>query len=345
VRERFDVLLAGLTTLRVGGPARRLVEVTTTEDIVEVATEADSHDEAMFALGSGSNLVVSDDGFDGTLLHIMNRGIEPRVGDAEDEVIVRVAAGEPWDKFVVRAVGENWSGIECLAGIPGTVGATPVQNVGAYGQEVSSVIASVRVWDRRLGAIRTYTGAQCEFGYRTSMFRRNPRWIVLDVDFRLRKDAQSQPIRYEQVSVALNVQSSGRAPLAEVMRTVIDLRASKGMVLDAADHDTWSAGSFFVNPLLDLATTSQLPPDAPRWPQVDGTVKSSAAWLIEHAGFARGYGTGQAQLSGKHALAITNRGRATTHDVLALAREIRAGVRDRYRVDLSAEPILVGCEL
>jgi UDP-N-acetylmuramate dehydrogenase len=234
-------------------------------------------------------------------------------------------------------------GVEALSGIPGSVGATPIQNVGAYGQEVSQTIASVRVWDRRLQGVRTFAAADCGFGYRTSRFKADPsRHVVLDVTFQFRQGELGAPVTYAELARVLDVEPGSRAPTTDVRRAVLGLRAGKGMVLDPDDHDTWSAGSFFTNPVVPA---EQVPEDAPAWPQPDGLVKTSAAWLIEQAGFGKGYGEGPVRLSTKHALALTNRGDATTADLLALARELRDGVEARFGIRLVTEPVLVGCEL
>jgi UDP-N-acetylmuramate dehydrogenase len=234
-------------------------------------------------------------------------------------------------------------GVEALSGIPGSVGATPIQNVGAYGQEVSQTLASVRVWDRRLRGVRTFAAADCGFGYRTSRFKADPgRHVVLSVTFQFPQGELAKPVAYAELARVLGVEPGARPPSADVRRAVLELRRSKGMVLDPEDHDTWSAGSFFTNPVVGA---DELPPDAPAWPQPDGRVKTSAAWLIEHAGFDKGYGDGAARLSGKHTLALTNRGQATTTELLALAREIRDGVQQRFAIRLVNEPVLVGCEL
>jgi UDP-N-acetylmuramate dehydrogenase len=255
---------------------------------------------------------------------------------------VSVAAGEPWDPFVARAVERGWVGVEALSGIPGSVGATPIQNVGAYGQEVAQSIASVRVWDRTLRGVRTFAASDCGFGYRTSRFKQDPgRHVVLSVTFQFRQGDLGALVGYAELARSLGVEPGARASMVDVRRAVLDLRRGKGMVLDAGDHDTWSAGSFFTNPVLEA---DRVPEDAPAWPQGDG-VKTSAAWLIEHAGFGKGYGAGAVGLSTKHTLALTNRGGARTDDLLALAREIRAGVEARFAIRLDHEPVLVGCEL
>jgi UDP-N-acetylmuramate dehydrogenase len=264
---------------------------------------------------------------------------------------VRVAAGQVWDDVVARAVAEGWTGVEALSGIPGSTGATPVQNVGAYGQEVAETIHTVRTWDRLEGRIRTIAGPDCGFAYRSSRFkaerfRAGPRYVVLDVTFQFGVGDLSAPVRYAELASALGVGLGDRVPLAAAREAVLRLRARKGMVLDAADHDTWSAGSFFTNPVLDAAAAATLPEGAPRWPVDGGRVKTSAAWLIEHAGFGRGHGLpGPASLSTKHTLALTNRGAAKAGDLVALAREVRDGVRDRFGIELEPEPVLVGLTL
>ncbi len=334
------------TTLRLGGPARVWARATTENELVDAVRRADEAGEPVLVLGGGSNLVVADEGFPGTVVEVATSGVradtqgdDPTCGG----VVVRVAAGEEWDAFVATAVERGWVGVESLAGIPGSVGATPIQNVGAYGQEVSQTIASVRVWDRRLRGVRTFAAAECGFGYRTSRFKADPeRHVVLDVTFQFRQGELGTPIEYAELARALEVEPGTRAPMADVRRAVLDLRARKGMVLDPDDHDTWSAGSFFTNPVV---AADRVPDGAPAWPQPDGTVKTSAAWLIERAGYGKGYGDGQARLSTKHTLALTNRGGATTSDLVALAREIRDGVEARFGLRLVNEPVLVGCEL
>ena len=337
--------LADLTTLRLGGPARELVHATTEQQLVEAVRDADESDVPLLLLAGGSNLVVCDDGFDGRVVRVETTGVEADE-DACGGAMVTVAAGEPWDPFVARAVDRGWVGVEALSGIPGSVGATPVQNVGAYGQEVAQTVASVRCWDREAGRQRTFAAAECGFGYRTSRFKRDPhRFVVLTVTFQFRLGELSAPVEYAELARAIGVPVGARIPMPEVRQAVLALRAHKGMVLDAGDHDTWSAGSFFTNPVLDQDAAATLPPEAPRWPMTDGTVKTSAAWLIEHAGFAKGYGNERVALSGKHTLALTNRGGATTEDLLDLAAKVQQGVLERYGVRLVNEPVLVGCEL
>jgi len=338
------------TTLRLGGPADRWVRAATEAELTDALVEADTAGEPVLVFGGGSNLVVADSGFPGTVIEVATSGAEI---DATDEAscggaMVTVAAGETWDEVVALAVERDWVGVEALSGIPGSVGATPIQNVGAYGQEVSQTIARVRVWDRTLRGVRTFAAADCHFGYRTSRFKADRldswggRHVVLSVTFQLRQGDLGAPVAYAELARALGVELGDRAPLTAVREAVLALRGGKGMVLDPADHDTWSAGSFFTNPVVDATA---VPEGAPAWPQPDGRVKTSAAWLIDHAGFAKGYGTGNVALSGKHPLALTNRGGATTDELLALAREVRDGVAERFGIVLVNEPVLVGCEL
>ena len=343
--EGAGPLLAELTTLRVGGPAGRLVHADTESTLVDAVREADDSGTPLLLVAGGSNLVVADRGFDGTVVLVETRGV---VVDQDmcSGAMVTVAAGEPWDPFVAFAVEHGFVGVEALSGIPGSVGATPIQNVGAYGQEVAQTIASVRCWDRENGAMRTFAAGDCGFGYRTSRFKEDPqRYVVLGVTFQFRLGDLAAPIRYAELARALGVQIGDRVPMSEVRESVLALRRRKGMVLDAGDHDTWSAGSFFTNPILDEGAVSRLPAAAPRWEQPDGSVKTSAAWLIEHAGFTKGHGNDRAALSGKHTLALTNRGTACTDDLLTLAAEVQQGVYDKFGIWLVNEPVLVGCDL
>jgi UDP-N-acetylmuramate dehydrogenase len=336
--------LADYTTLRLGGPAARFVEVADEAAIVAAVREADAHGTPLLILAGGSNLVVADAGFPGTVLRIASRGI------AADGDRLTVAAGEPWDPFVARCVAEGRAGVECLAGIPGSVGATPIQNVGAYGQEVAETIVSVRAYDRERGRVEELPAEACGFRYRSSAFKRTPgRWVVLAVTYALPRQPISRPVRYAELARALGVAEGETAPLVDVREAVLALRRRKGMVLDAADPDTVSAGSFFTNPVLDpdaFAALERRFPDGtrvPRFPQPDGSVKTSAAWLIERAGFTRGYGDPRTvAISGKHTLALTNRGAGTTAQLVALAREIAAGVRESFGVELEPEPVFVG---
>ncbi len=349
----FDVTRAELarhTTLRLGGPAGRLVAATDRDAVVDAVRPRGA---PPLVLAGGSNVVISDDGFPGTVVLVRTAGIE--VDRSGDEVLLRVESGQPWDEVAAFAVAEGLVGIECLAGIPGSTGATPIQNVGAYGQEVAETIADVLVYDRRSGQQRRLPPGQCRFAYRTSVFRHNPRYVVLAVTLRLRAGRQSNPVRYAELARALGVPVGGCAPLAAVRAAVLALRTAKGMVLDPADPDTFSVGSFFTNPVLDQAGYAEVCERARRmtggepvgWPGEHDTIKVSAAWLIERAGFAKGYPGGQAgvAISGKHTLALTNRGTGSTAALLGLARDIRDGVRKAFEVELRPEPVLVNCEL
>ncbi len=353
VSSGAPVRLSDLTTLRVGGPVRRVVDVASEDDLIDAVRSADQAGEPLLVLGGGSNVLAADAGFDGVVVRDVRRGMTRADASACAGVSLTVPAGQPWDDVVLRAVTEGWVGVEALSGIPGSTGATPVQNVGAYGQQVSDSIATVRVWDRAQARVRTLAFGDLAFGYRSSLLKRSlaefgptPRYVVLDVTFQLRFGTLAAPVRYGELARGLGVEIGERAPLADVRETVLALRSGKGMVLDAADHDTWSAGSFFTNPILDEETASTLPDGAPRYPEAAGRVKTSAAWLIQEAGFGKGYGLpGPAALSTKHTLALTNRGSASAADLLALAREVRDGVREAFGVVLEPEPVLVGCVL
>ena len=344
--EPSAVLLADHTTLHLGGPAASYLVATTESELTDAVSAADAAGDPLLVLGGGSNLVIADEGFPGTVVRVATRGITPDVDTDEPScggVLVTVAAGETWDDLVALAVDKGWVGIEALSGIPGSVGATPIQNVGAYGQDVSQTVASVRVWDRRLRDVRTFAAAECGFGYRWSRFKADPeRHVVLSVTFQLRLGDLGAPVAYAELARALGVEVGVRVPTRDVRQAVLSLRRGKGMVIEPDDHDTWSAGSFFTNPVVDPA---RVPDGAPAYPQPDGSVKTSAAWLIEHAGFAKGYGNDRVSLSTKHTLALTNRGSGTTADLLALAREIRDGVRDRFGIELVNEPVMVGVAL
>lgn len=330
--------LSAHTTLRVGGPAKRFVQATSEAEIIETVRDCDANDEQLLVLGAGSNVVISDSGFDGTVLHIMNKGMQYEA-QACAGATVTVAAGESLDDFVAYAISHEWSGVEALSGIPGSVGATPIQNVGAYGQTVADTIARVRAYDRITKQVRTFYAANCGFGYRTSVFKRHaPRLVVLDVQYQLRIGPQSMPITYPELARELGIEVGQRSTSARVRETVLRLRAGKGMLLDDRDHDTWSVGSFFLNPVVE---SRMAPANAPQWAQGDGMVKVSAAWLIEHAGIERGFELGGAGTSSKHALAIINRGTATAAAIKDLANLIRARVRVAFSIDLEPEPTFV----
>lgn len=377
--------LAELTTLRVGGPVDAYVEATTEAELVDAVRAADAAGEPLLVLGGGSNLLVADDGFAGVVVRDLRSGVEVTGEDGCGGANLVVPAGQDWDGLVSRAVAEGWVGVEALSGIPGTVGAAPVQNVGAYGQEVSGVVASVRTWDRALGRVRTLAVGELGFGYRTSLLKRSmhvrpeeeggddvwypsPRWVVLEVNLQMRLGTLSAPVAYPELARTLGVQVGERAPSADVREAVLALRGRKGMLLDTgatSDHDRWSAGSFFTNPVVPAAQAELLPADAPRYPvrssrpvtttgpslgEIDPSlVKTSAAWLIEQAGFTKGFGVdgpgSTATLSTRHTLALTNRGGASAADVVRLARAVRDGVRERFGVELVPEPVLVGVAL
>lgn len=351
MQELHDAPLAPLTTFRLGGPATRLVTATTDAEVIAAVRDADDTGTPLLVIGGGSNLVIGDKGFDGTALRIATTGVELRGTTLE------LAAGESWTDAVARTVEAGLAGIECLAGIPGSAGATPIQNVGAYGQEVSSTITEVIAYDRRAGQTVTLTNEECAFSYRHSRFKADPeRYVVLRVRFELEDaDGQSAPVKYAEAARTLGVEPGERVPLAAARETVLKLRAGKGMVLDPEDHDTWSAGSFFTNPILTEAQFAAFHArvrerlgegvEPPAYPSGEGRTKTSAAWLIDKAGFTKGYGSGPARISTKHTLALTNRGGATTEDLLALAREVVAGVREAFGITLVNEPVTVGVSL
>ena len=346
--------LAAHTTLRLGGPAGRLVTLRDRDEVVQSVREAGTGP-PLLLLAGGSNVVIGDNGFPGTVALLRTAGVLFEAGSDPDDVLVTVEAGQPWDDVVALAVTEGLAGIECLSGIPGSAGATPIQNVGAYGQEVAETITSVLVYDRADDRTRDLASAECHFGYRTSRFKHSERFIVLAVTFRLRRSTVAAPARYAELARALDIPTGGRASLAEVRAAVLELRAAKGMVLDPADPDTFSVGSFFMNPVLEAGAFATLLARArdcagaepAAWPSPDGTTKISAAWLIEHAGFGKGYAGGHAgvSVSTKHTLALTNRGAGTTAELLALAREIVEGVEKAFGVRLRPEPVLVNCSL
>jgi UDP-N-acetylmuramate dehydrogenase len=355
-----QALLSDYTTLRLGGFARTFIEVDATDELIAAVRVADQAGEPVLVLGGGSNLVVRDAGFDGTVIRVATKGVAVR--QAGPQVDVTVAAGENWAQLVDWAVSEDLAGIECLAGIPGLAGATPIQNVGAYGQEVRTTIIEVRVFDRSTLAIETFGVEDCDLGYRMSVFKRvgwpgspTGRYVVLEVTFALRRDSLSAPVRYAELAARLGVGVGDQAPLAKVRDAVLELRRGKGMLLDSADPDTASAGSFFTNPVVDGPALAEIERIAAcRWPgtQVphfaagEGYVKVPAGWLIERAGFTKGFqGPGDARISTKHTLALTNRGGATAADLMGLARQVVAGVRETFGVELTNEPTLVGLEL
>lgn len=364
--------LAALTTLRVGGPAARLIEATSTDELVDAVLEAQAHDDEWLVLGGGSNVLVGDQGVDGTVIRVMTRGIErlPDVEGSRRPVRLRVAAGEPWDDLVAHTVDEGFAGLEALSGIPGSTGAAPIQNIGAYGQEIGESLVAVEILDLVSGERRRVPAPELELGYRASVIKAGRPWVVLSVDLALERNdgARSRPVAYAQLADSLGVAIGERAPVAGVRSAVIRLRASKGMVLDENDPDSVSAGSFFTNPIVSGAFARTLPTDAPRFatapepralavplgaepvppPEpVDAPVKLSAAWLIERAGITRGFslGASRAAVSKKHTLAITNTGGATAAEIAELARYIQTRVLSEFGVMLHPEPVFVGVEL
>ena len=399
--EADDLRLAPLTTLRVGGSATRVVVARTTEEVVRTALDAWAADEPLLVLGGGSNVVIGDDGFDGTVLVVATRGVErvpgavssnPHVpsNDADrlrslerslrpalqrHEVRVRVQAGEPWDALCAEAVARGWTGIEALSGVPGSTGAAPIQNIGAYGQELAATLAAVDFLDRETGAVRRIPASELELGYRTSVFKHGGlQGVVLSVDLVLHAAVgtdvvQSAPVSYAQLADALGVPLGTRVPIAALRDTVLQLRRSKGMVLDDADPESRSVGSFFTNPIVSERFARTLPRDAPRWPTSgdepdvvvplgaamptrpsrsgEPQVKLSAAWLIEHAGVQRGFHLpgSDAHISRKHTLAIVNGGHATAAQVLELARYVQQLVRNEFGVVLQPEANLIGASL
>ncbi len=336
--------LAPLTTLRLGGPARRLVDAGSADEVVAAVRAADAAGEPLLLLGGGSNVVIADDGWPGTVVRVASTGRAAH-RRPDGSVLLTVEAGEDWDGVVAGSVADGLGGLECLSGIPGRTGATPVQNVGAYGVEIADLLVDVDLYDRRTGAVRAgVPAAELGLGYRTSVLKGRDETVVLRVRLALPGTGDSAPIRYPELARALGVEAGARVPAAAAREAVLGLRRGKGMVLDPDDLDTWSAGSFFTNPVLPAADA---PAGAPRWPAGPGLVKVPAAWLIEHAGFGRGHPGpgGRVALSGKHVLAITHRGDGTTADLLALAREVRDGVRAHCGVELHPEPVLIGCLL
>jgi len=337
--------LSNFTTLKVGGPAQKIVHAHTEDELVEFVKAADKAGEQVLILGGGSNLLISDAGFAGTVIRVESKG-NALDYDACSGGMIEVSAGEDWDKFVALTIEKGFADLESLSGIPGTIGGAPIQNIGAYGHEVSETIARVKAYDRTKGEITTFTNEQCRFSYRNSVFKAAAgRYVILNVTFQLRKGEQSLPITYAELAKFLSIKIGDRAPVVEVRKAVLQLRGRKGMLIDAGDVNSNSAGSFFVNPILNKEIADKLPADAPRWPQTDGRVKTSAAWLMEHAGVSKGEKLAGAQISSKHVLALTNSGDATAGDIVELAKMARAKVFEKFGVKLEAEVQLVGLDL
>ena len=335
--------LSKYTSLRVGGPATKIVQVSTQAQIIAAIEEAG--DTPVLIMGGGTNVLIADKGFDGTVIRISNNSVQSEV-DACSGATLTIGAGEDWDVFVQTTINSGFAGLETLSGIPGTVGAAPIQNIGAYGHEVSEFITRVRTYDRELKEIYTFTNSQCEFTYRNSYFKAHPgRYVVLDVQFQLRIGEFSAPITYLELSKKLGIEPGDKAPVVATRAAVLELRASKGMLLSPDDHDSWSAGSFFTNPIISQQAADGLPDAAPKWPLNDGRVKISAAWLIENAGMHKGDEVGGARISTKHVLALTNSGDATAADIAELAKRARNQVKEIFGITLEAEVNLIGIEI
>ena len=335
--------LSELTTLHVGGPAQQVVRVQTESELISAVQAADGAGTPLLIIGGGSNLLVGDAGFAGTVIVVETTGNSYEI-DACSGGMLQVAAGVDWDEFVAFTLEKRLANLESLSGIPGTVGAAPIQNIGAYGHEVSEVIARVRTYDRSEKVVRTFTADQCEFSYRDSIFKREAgQYVILDVTFQLRRGEHSLPIKYKELADALGVDLDSRAPTADVRNAVLKLRAKKGMLVDS-QHQNQSAGSFFVNPIITLEIAATLPESAPRWPQPDGSIKVSAAWLMEHAGVHKGESHNGAKISDQHVLALANAGGATAEDIISLARSARARVEEKFGITLVPEVRFVGVE-
>jgi len=391
LRALAEPTFADLTTLRVGGDMDTLVRTTTEAELIDAVRAADDAGEPVLILGGGSNLLVADEGFSGVVIQDQRSGLRVESADSCGGANLTAPAGHSMDDLVAEVIDRGWVGVESLSGIPGTVGAAPVQNIGAYGQEISGSVANVRVWDRGRGRVRTLSLVDLDFGYRTSMLKRStqmphsragepgdvdprapwypsPRYVVLDVSFQLRIGTLSTPIVYPELARRLGVDEGARAETSAVRDAVLELRGSKGMLLDTGDqpdYDRWSAGSFFTNPIIPADLVADLPEGVPVFPVRTATpttttgpalgtidpsvVKVSAAWLIERAGFGKGYGVdgpdSAARVSTRHTLALTNRGHATANDIVRLAREVRGGVDAAFGIELVPEPVLVGVAL
>ena len=332
-----------LTSLRVGGPAKKFVEVATESEIIAAIESAG--DSPILIMGDGTNMLVSDQGFEGVVIRISNHALAAEV-DACSGATLTIGAGENWDEFVATTIERGFAGLETLSGIPGSVGAAPIQNIGAYGHEVSEFITRVRTYDREKKLVKTFTNQECEFDYRNSHFKSHPgRYVVLDVQFNLRQGEFTTPITYQELADKLGITLGDKAGIVETRKAVLELRASKGMLLNPKDQDSWSAGSFFTNPIISKEIADTLPADAPRWPTQDGRVKTSAAWLIEKSGIHKGDTHGGARVSTKHVLALTNSGNATANEIAELAKTAKQAVQQKFGITLEAEVNLIGITL
>jgi UDP-N-acetylmuramate dehydrogenase len=332
-----------LTSLRVGGPAKKFVEVATESEIIAAIESAG--DSPILIMGDGTNMLVSDQGFEGVVIRISNHALAAEV-DACSGATLTIGAGENWDEFVATTIERGFAGLETLSGIPGSVGAAPIQNIGAYGHEVSEFITRVRTYDREKKVVKTFTNQECEFEYRNSHFKSHPgKYVVLDVQFNLRQGEFTTPITYQELADKLGITVGEKAGISDTRKAVLELRASKGMLLNPKDQDSWSAGSFFTNPIISKEIADTLPADAPRWPTQDGRVKTSAAWLIEKSGIHKGDTHGGARVSTKHVLALTNSGNATASEIAELAKTAKQAVQQKFGITLEAEVNLIGITL
>ncbi|CAB4844316.1 MAG: UDP-N-acetylmuramate dehydrogenase [Actinobacteria bacterium] len=335
--------LRDYTSLRVGGPAKKFVEVGTEAEII-AAIEA-AGDSPILIIGGGTNILVADSGFEGTVIRIKSHSMQSEI-DACSGATLTIGAGENWDEFVATTINRGFAGLETLSGIPGTVGAAPIQNIGAYGHEVSEFITRVRTYDRQAKGLKTFTNSECEFSYRNSHFKAHPgRYVVLDVQFNLRSGELTTAITYAELAKKLGIEVGEKAPIVETRKAVLELRAAKGMLLNPTDRDSWSAGSFFTNPIVSKEIAEKLPEGAPKWPTSDGKVKTSAAWLIENSGVHKGDSHGGARVSTKHVLALTNAGNATATDIAELAKSAQKSVFEKFGITLEAEVNLIGITL
>lgn len=335
--------LRNYTSLRVGGPAKNFVDAHNEVEII-AAIEA-AADSPILIIGGGTNILVADSGFDGTVIRITNHSLKAEL-DACSGATLTIGAGENWDEFVKTSIERGFAGLETLSGIPGTVGAAPIQNIGAYGHEVSEFITRVRTYDREQREIKTFTNQECEFSYRNSYFKSHPgRYVVIEVQFQLRMGIESTPITYAELAKKLEINIGEKALVVATRKAVLELRAAKGMLLNPSDRDSWSAGSFFTNPIISLEVAATLPASAPRWPQPDGRIKTSAAWLIENSGTKKGDAVGGARVSSKHVLALTNAANATAQDIASLAKSAQQHVQDKFGILLETEVNLIGINL
>ena len=335
--------LSNYTSLRVGGSAGKFIEVSTESEIISAIESAG--DKPILIMGAGTNMLVSDAGFDGTVIRISNNNLESEI-DACSGATLKIGAGENWDHFVATTISRGFAGLETLSGIPGTVGAAPIQNIGAYGHEASEFITRVRTYDRKEKKLTTFTNSECGFSYRSSRFKtEKDRYVILDVSFQLRIGEETTPVIYAELAEALGIKVGEKAPVVKTRKVTLELRSKKGMLLNPADRDSWSAGSFFTNPIVDAEIAAQLPADAPRWPQADGRIKTSAAWLMENAGVHKGDSIQGARISTKHVLALTNAGNATAADIATLARNAQIKVKEVFGITLEPEVNLIGLNL